>query len=296
MANNLFNRYIWLIDTIYRAGKITFEEINNRWLKNSISEGKKMPLRTFHNHRTAIEEMFDINIECDKSTYEYYIDNAEDMERGGVRMWLLSTFAVNNLVNESQKLRNRIQFEHVPSGQKFLASIIEAMRDGVTLAINYQSYWSDKQSNFEVEPYFVKIFKQRWYVIGKSDKVRIYALDRISSLETTPNKFTLPTTFDPETYFSDCYGIILDNEIKALTVKLKFTAEQVNYVKDLPLHHSQKEIETTNEYTIFEYFICPTFDFRQEILLHGDNVEVVSPLSFRNEIKQIVENLHKMYF
>lgn len=295
MAINLFNRYIWLVDTIYRSNKITFEALNEKWLKSSMSDGKRIPIRTFHNHRIAIEEMFDINIECDKSTYEYYIDNADDMARGGVRSWLLNTFAVNNLINESHKLKSRIQFENIPSGQQFLTTIIEAMRDGLRVKMTYQSYWSEKQGSFEVAPYFVKVFKQRWYVIGLSDNVRIYALDRIISLGETKNTYILPTNFDPEAYFYDCYGIIHDEKVEPELVKLKFNTSQSNYVRDLPLHHSQKEIETTKNYSIFEYFIKPTFDFKQEVLLHGENVEVVFPSVLREEITKVVSKMVRIY-
>jgi hypothetical protein len=138
---NLFNRYIWLVDTIYRAGKITFEEINRKWLRNDMSKGEDLPLRTFHNHRIAIEEMFDINIECDKyNGYSYFIENKDDLEKGGIRSWLLNTFAVNNLINESHHLKRRILFEEIPSGQRFLTTIIEAMRDELTLEVTYQGF------------------------------------------------------------------------------------------------------------------------------------------------------------
>ncbi|MFZ4726385.1 MAG: helix-turn-helix transcriptional regulator [Paludibacter sp.] len=294
MASNLFNRYIWLVDTIYRSGKITLDDINQKWVRNSMSEGTPIPNRTFHNHRIAIEEMFDISIGCNLSTYEYYIDNAEDMERGGVRSWLLNTFAVNNLINECHKLKGRIQFEHIPSGQQYLTSIIEAMRDCVKVEIRYEPYWADA-ATFEIEPYFVKIFKQRWYVIGRSDKIRIYALDRITSLNVTTHAFKMPESFDPESYFQDCYGIIYRGDLKAEKVRLRFDASQSNYIRALPLHHSQQEIETTDEYAVFEYFIKPTFDFKQEILLHGDAVEVLQPEWFRLELKLVAENVWKMY-
>lgn len=79
MASTLFHRYIWLADTIYRAGRITFAEINRRWMQNNMSEGKPIPLRTFHNHRQAIEEFFDINIACNQGTNEYYIENKAEL-------------------------------------------------------------------------------------------------------------------------------------------------------------------------------------------------------------------------
>ena len=66
MAKDLFNRYFLLVDTIYRANGITFEEINEKWTRSSMSDGADLPLKTFHNHRKAIEEMFDIDIACDK--------------------------------------------------------------------------------------------------------------------------------------------------------------------------------------------------------------------------------------
>lgn len=295
MANNLFNRYIWLVDTIHRSGSITLAEINRKWERHPMSDGKQIPIRTFHNHREVIEELFDINIECNKSTYEYYIDNAEDMEKGGVRKWLLNTFAVNNLINESHKLKHRILFEDIPSGQQYLTTIIEAMRDGLKLKMAYQSYWSNTLGTFELEPYFVKVFKHRWYIIAKSDKLRIYALDRIKSLSSSNDTFNMPEKFDPEVYFADCYGVIHGTEEKTQLIKLKVTTGQANYLRALPLHHSQIETEKTDDYSVFEYFIKPTFDFQQEILSLGDCVEVIAPECFRKAIKDLVGNMIQVY-
>jgi hypothetical protein len=296
MAKDLFNRYIWLVDTIYsRPEGLTFEEINEKWERSSNSEGNPIPLRTFHNHRVAIEELLEINIECNKSTYKYTIDNAEDLEKGGVRRWLLNTFAVNNMINESHKLKQRILFEDIPSGQQFLTPIIEAMRDGVMLEMTYHSYWRDNAYTFTFEPYFVKVFKQRWYVIGKSDNVRIYALDRIQKLETLTTKYKMPNDPFPEEYFYNCFGIIHDEDVYPEEIKLKITSSQANYLRALPLHHSQKEIETSEDYSIFTYYIKPTFDFRQEILSLGEDAEVLSPAAFREEIGKVILKMGGYY-
>lgn len=296
MASNLFNRYIWLVDIIYRKPEgLTFEEINEKWERSSNSEGNPIPLRTFHNHRAAIEELFEINIECNKSTYKYTIVNAEDLEKGGVRRWLLNTFAVNNLINESHKLKQQILFEDIPSGQQFLTPIIEAMRDGVMLEMTYHSYWRDNAYTFTFEPYFVKVFKQRWYVIGKSDNVRIYALDRIQKLETLTTKYKMPNDPYPEEYFYNCFGIIHDEDVYPEEIKLKITSSQANYLRALPLHHSQKEIKTSEDYTIFTYYIKPTFDFRQEILSLGEDAEVLSPATFREEIGKVILKMSRYY-
>jgi len=298
MAANLFNRYIWLVDLIYRFGKISFEEINRKWVLNSMSDGNPIPLRTFHNHRSAIEKLFDLNIECDKQSYYYYIENADDIKTTGVRTWLLNTFAVNNLINETQKIKHRILFENIPSGQHFLASVIEAMRDNLTIEITYQSYWKDEPKTFEIEPYLVKIFKQRWYVIGRStydDRIRIYALDRIQFMITTKAQFDLPEDFNPEDYFINCFGIIADETVTAQKVIIKVWGSKVKYLRSLPLHQSQQEIESTEDYSIFQYFIRPTYDFRQELLSHGSEIEVLAPDKLREELRNIVDQLKNLY-
>lgn len=289
MAKDLFNRYIWLVDTIYRADGITFEEINEKWLRNSMSEGLDLPLKTFHNHRKAIEDMFDINIVCDKrGGYKYYIENADDMEKGGVRTWLLNTFAVNNLINESHHLKRRIVFEQIPSGQNFLTPVIEAMRDGMSIEIKYKSFWRQDEYTTEVEPYFVKVFKQRWYLIARNkikDAIRIYALDRIHVLTQTGNAFVMPKDFSPEEYFYNSFGIISQDNCPPEIVELKVYGTQKEYFRTLPLHHSQEEVENADGYSIFRYYLSPTYDFIQEILSHGCELEVLSPQHLRDEVR-----------
>lgn len=299
-TSNLFNRYVWLVDIIYRRGKITFEEINEYWQRSLLNlDGEDLPLRTFHNHRQAIEQMFDINIECDKRNgYKYYIENTDDMEHGGVRSWLLNTFAVNNLINESHKLKQRILFERIPSGQMHLTSIIEAMRDSLSIEMTYQSFWRDAPNTFEIHPYCIKVFKQRWYVIGCSpykESILIYALDRVKYIHINENKFQLPKDFDGEAFFMDCFGIVAGDGHKTENVLIKVYKIQDSYIRALPLHQSQKEVESTSDYTIFSYHIKPSFDFRQELLSHGSEVEVLSPKWFRNEIAEIISAQYAVY-
>lgn len=298
--SNLFNRYVWLVDLIYRSGKISLDEINEHWLRSTLNlNGEEIPLRTFHNHRAAIEQMFDINIECERrGGYSYFIENTDDMERGGVRSWLLNTFAVNNLINESHKFKHRILFEKIPSGQKFLTPILEAMKENAVIEIGYHNFWSDSPATFPLHPYCVKVFKQRWYVVGfspYSEDVRIYALDRIESVTLIEEKFKFPEDFDGEAFFYDCYGIIAADGKKAENVLLKVYTKQDKYIRALPLHHSQKEEKTTAKYTVFSYYIRPSFDFRQEILSHGTQVEVLKPKWFRDEIAEIVREQYATY-
>jgi len=299
-TSRLFNRYVWLVEIVYRYGRISFEDINKLWRKSPLNENEEdMPLRTFHDHRAAIEEMFDVNIDCDKSNgYKYYIDNSDDLRKDDIREWMLNSFTVNNLMNENRKLRPRILLGQVPSGQPYLTQIIEAMRDEQRLEITYQRFQCDEQYCFEIEPYCVKIFRQRWYVVARSpsiDAVRIYSFDRIKSLRTAEQSFKIPESFHPDAFFEHAFGIYVDEKNNPCTVQLRVFGDRRKYLQTLPLHHSQEETEINENDSVFSYFLCPSSDFKQEILSYGAEMEVLSPDWFRREVKESVKNMNNLY-
>lgn len=300
MAKNLINKYVWLVETIYKAKRITFEELNEKWLENDLSEGVELALRTFHKWRIAVEEMFGLVIECERrGGYHYHIANADELKSDCVRNWLMSTLSVSNLLIDNQHMKDRILLEDIPSGHEFLTDIIEAMKGGYSLNMTYQSYWREKSNTFVVEPYCVKLFRQRWYMVARSpylDRSLVYSLDRILELETDKKKrFKLPRTFDASVYFDGCFGVIAGDGTNVENVKLKVSVGQANYLRSLPLHHSQQEILQTEEYSIFELRIRPTFDFYQEILRNGEDVEILEPEWLRKEIAGIIEKMWNKY-
>ena len=294
----MLSRYIWLIDTIYSAGHITREEINRRWCRSLLSEGEmEIPERTFHRYRDAIAELFQIDIAFSKSR-GYYIENTTDFQRNDLRKWLISTFAVNNLINEGMHLRKHIAFEAMPSGLQYLTTILEAIRERVRLRVTHQGFNKEHATTFTIAPYGLKVFKQRWYVLAASEypdgRLLVYSLDRFSAMERTEEKYEIPEDFDVEEYFRSSYGVSsLGRE--AELVRLRVDAWQANYFRSLPLHHSQQEVEQSDEYSIFEYFLAPTHEFIREILSNGPAVEVLHPQSLRDEIMDKVENMRKRY-
>lgn len=294
----LFNRYIWLIDLIYSAGYITREEIDRRWSRASLNfdHESMIPERTFHRYKDAIQEMFQIDIRYNKSR-GYYIENTEDIQRDELRQWLIGTFAVENLIGESSELRRRILLEDIPSGQRHLTPIIEAMRDGVKIRIMYQSFHSAEPSTFILAPYCVRVFRQRWYVLGTSEKgkeLRLYGLDRILNTERTTTPFVLPPNFDAEAFFANGYGVTVD-ERKPEIVRISVDAYQANYLRSLPIHPSQEETERNNDYSVFQFFIVPTYEFIKELLSYGGTLEVLSPKWLRKEMKQEARTMNEIY-
>lgn len=299
MSKNQINKYVWLVETLYHAKKITLKEINRRWLDTDLSEGLEIPRRTFHTWKNAVEDMFGLVIMCDKSDGDrYYIENREVLEDDGLQRWLLSTMSVNNTLLENKSLSDRILLESIPSGQDFLATVMEAMKKNRLLEITYKGFWSESEHTFPVAPYCVKLFRQRWYMVGNSvyeDKIRIYSLDRVQEARLSEETFKYPKKFSPENYFKGCFGIIRDEDCPIETVKLKVSADQANYMRSLPMHPSQKELVHTGEYSIFSVEVRPTFDFQQELLWNGDALEVLEPLWLRKEMVGMVKRMWNNY-
>ena len=298
MAKNFFNRYVWLIDLINRHGYISFPEINRAWCFSKLNKGGgNLSERTFFNHKDAIFDTFGIDIQCDR-TLGYHIVNSGDLGSDGLRNWLLQSISLNNILNESSDMRDRILFEPIPSSQKYLTEIISAMRDGKMIGLTYQRFGRPEPCSIIVAPYCVKMFRQRWYMLAKSeeyDRPSIYALDRIQGMEEMEESFKLPKKFNAEEFFRNYFGVIIGDDYEVEDVKLKVKADQVMYYRTLPLHRSQQEIETTDEYSVFRYHIAPTYDFWQEILSKGDTVEVLEPAGFREWMAATAANLNKIY-
>ena len=282
MAKDLFSRYIWLIDTIKRYGRITRDELNALWIKSPYSNGEPLPRRTFYNYRMAIEEIFKISIECNASTFEYYIDD-EDAHNESVTNWLLNSAAINDVLSDCREFSDRIFLENVPSAREHLPKVIDAIKQYNPISFTYRPYTRISATpDVIVEPYFLKIFKQRWYVTGrnvKEDSIKTYALDRMSDVSILTSKYQIPEWFDAETYFRDSFGIMFtQGEVK--NVVIKADVRQAKYLRALPLHHSQHET-IHDEYSIFYYKLRITPDFVEELLSHGPSLTVLNPPELR---------------
>ena len=297
MAKQQFNKLIWLVDTIFRNGPVTFAEIIRRWRAGDGSR-VDIPLRTFHNHRQAIEEMFDINIECDKRDNTYYIADAEGMLGDKLKMWLLNSFSLNNVLQENVDMKNRIVFEEVPSGIQFMDTIINAMRSGNVLVMEYQAYNWEQSKSVLLEPYFLKLFRHRWYLVGVNREYkafRSYSLDRVREISLSEDTFSFPRKFTPQDHFRNSFGIIRDESLLPQRTVLRATISQAPYLRNLPLHSSQKEIAVTENYVDFELYISHTYDFVQELLSKGAALEVLEPRSLRDTIKDEIRNMQTLY-
>lgn len=297
----LFQEYIWLVSTLHRFGRLTLEEINQRWLDTEISEGLPIARSTFNRHRDAILDMFGIIIDCDKKDgFRYFIDNDYVLEEDSIQNWMFSTLSVNSVLSESKGVSDRILLEQIPSDGDNLHKLIEAMKRGVRVMINYRRYGTEvSKSSMKLEPFFVKLFNKRWYVIVKfpepTGNLFTLALDRIISLELTEEKYVYDKGLSPTSWFKDCYGIVRDPDVPVQRVVIRAFGKEAFYLQDLPLHPSQKAVAVTDEYTDFELSISPTADFYSPLLARGAAIKVLEPDTVVNAIKALHQAALELY-
>lgn len=295
---DLFKAYIWLLNTIHQAGTISFADINEKWLRTEMSGGVEISRTTFNRHKDAIEDIFGIIIDCDKKDgFKYYIANKSVLHEDTIQNWMLSSLTVHTAVQEGISLQKRILLENVPSGYKHLQPILEAMKANLCICFTYQKYNDAELKTYsEAEPYCLKLYKQRWYMLTKvKQQFRTFSLDRIKHLEILVKSFQLDKDFDAEEFFHNYFGVFRDESTPPQEVVIRASKAERPYLRDLPLHHSQKEIATTDAYSDFSYFISPTDDFIGEILRKKDRLSVISPIELREKVLKNIKEMEKNY-
>lgn len=287
-----------LIIKMLRKHPATFEEITDYLsLESELQEyNYTISKRTFQRDLEDIRSLYNIYIQYDFSRKVYYLefdDQSDITER------VLEAFDTFNALNLSDRLSNSIHFEkRRPQGTENIYGLLHAIKLQVQIKFSYKKFWEDEMTQRNVEPYALKEFKNRWYVLAndmKDKQVKSFALDRLSDLEITKRKFQMPNNFNVNEHYKYCFGIISPNDNPLEEVILSFTEEQGKYIKTLPLHHTQEIlIDTKKEFRIkLQLYI--THDFKMELLSYGDQVKVIAPKSLAEDIKKVFRDALKKY-
>ena len=298
MASNVINRYVWLLNTLLQHKELSLKEISALWQNSGLGDNKPLPRRTFQMHREAVESLFNINIVYETTSNVYRIEDADRFKCSRACRWLLESFSVANLIQAGANMEERILFEEVPGGVEHLETVVKAMQQSRILCIGYRQFGKEPKT-FYFRPYAMKIYNRRWYVVGRaSEGARIIniALDRTLSMEMTDEVFVLPDDFDAKNYYACSVGVYVNENDAPQIVKLRVSDIQREYLRTLPLHHSQEEeMATSNEYSVFRYFLCITPELITQILAMGENVEVLEPRELRARVKERAVQIANLY-
>lgn len=298
MVTELLQKYIWLVQTFIRAGEngLSLSEIEDRWEERFDSSYSR---RTFNNHREAVEEVFGIRIECNRSTNRYYVGYSQEVADENAEMaWLINTFTVNNILSlGKERLSGRVSVEDIPSGHTHLTSIMEAMTEGCEIVVDYKKYSAAEAETLHLRPYAVKEYAKRWYMIAyciERQGLRVYGMDRINRLETSEKKFKMPKNFDVDELFSTSFGIYLP-ENKARTITFRTSETEARFLRDLPLHRSQQETGRDDDHVTFSIFVCPDRNLTMEFCKYGSRIEVLSPADVREDVAEELRKAAEKY-
>lgn len=289
MVTELINKYVWLIRTISKAGMsgLSLEDIQSKWENRW---GTSYARRSFCNHRDAIEDVFGIKIECDRSRNRYFIRYSDDVEdQADGTAWLVNTFTVNSLLELGrERLSGRVSVENIPSGQKYLTDLMAAMLDNSQVRIEYRKYSSDLSEQLTVCPYALKEDMKRWYLVGYSlerDALRVYSLDRIVELKVLETKFRLPRNFDIDELFRDSYGVYLSENEDPQSIVLECDTEQARFLDGLPLHRSQRITWLASKARV-AIRVVPNPRLIMDLCALGPRIKVLSPDSVRDAVRE----------
>ena len=305
----LFKEYIWLVNTICKAGDdgITFAEINEKWLETELSEGVELARSTFNRHKDAIEDIFGLIIDCNRlNGYRYFISNEEVLGEDSIQNWMLNTLTVNNIIGEALTLQDRILLQPAPVEGDYLKMVIEAMKKNVKLAVDYRKYGDDEPRHLTFEPYCIKLFKQRWYILGHfhrnaiADRPEVgyfgvFSFDRILNMSLTDDKFQMDPSFNAQAYFEECFGVLANDDTVAQRIVIRVFGDERFYVRDLPIHKSQRVIRQGEDYTDFELFMRPTIDLSTHFVSRSFLIKVLEPQWLADEIHHMHMQAVLMY-
>jgi len=304
---NATERQLWLMRTLRRYRQLTLAEIANKYYAKN---GEKYSRSSFKRDIKAIWDVYNVNIACEQQReYSYYfLTNPDELEEGSPMAECVDRQAeylrIKSIIQEQKELGdtdfgNRIQFEYSSSGGDLLTKVLKAMKESVVISFSYQSYWEDEKYQITFQPYFIKEARRRWYVIGlniQTNEIDSFCLERMSDMNFSSTHFTVPDGFNYKTYFDDSYGVLIEEGIKKQEVIIKVWGEQVKYLRSLPLHHSQTEIKKRKDYSVFQFQLKPTYDFKMEVLSHGSSWEVLKPDWFRKDVASGFRMGYRLYY
>ena len=248
--------------------------------------------RTIDRDLAEIRTVFGIEIKWDAGRRGYYIDQEESWDYEGM-LRLLEVCVTGDLlmktIGEGKEALRYVLFDSSGEfkGIELMGPLLQAVKLHRCIAFDYAKFHGGTTEGLTMEPYALKEYQGRWYVVGTirgSEKVYIFGLDRIEKLEVLVNPFVPDNKIDPAREFDEIIGVTRLEEEPEVVI-LSFTPLQGNYVKTFPWHRSQEILADDEKELRIRICVIPNFELTQQILMHGNSVEVIEPQWLREEIR-----------
>lgn len=273
----------------------SFEELHDYLIQQQsyTDDNYDISLRTFQRDVRDIYSIYGVEIKYNKSTGRYEVlDEEEPLTHDR----LFESFEILTALNASQHIGNKILLQRKANqGTEHLHGLLYALQNDVLVSFTHQSYWKDAPTRRFVQPLVIKEAHHRWYLVCldvEKEELRNFGLDRIRDLEITTRKAGLPAP-DFSRYYQHAVGV--ETYKPAERVVLECTPYQAQYLKSLPIHHSQRLVEETPEYCRFELFVHPTNEFEMEVFQYNASLVVLEPQWLREKMADTVRRMMEGY-
>ena len=292
---------LYLINLLERKGALTLKEINECYRYSSLYEGDEIQPRTFLRYKDFIDETFPCYIEFNQRSgkYELHRHKALYGEDDSLYDYLLSAYHIEGMTELALKHRDKMVLTEAPTGVENVQIILEAIDRKKGIECEYYSFNRKTVKHQLLIPYFLKTWEKRWYLAAEPDNhhrgISIFALERMANIRLTEQKMLPSNKITAEEYFKGSFGVNHSDDQKPENIRIKVYGAQVEYVRALPIHESQKEVETTDEWSIFEYSLVPCYNFYQQLLWHREKLEVMEPQHVRNELMKTIKSMLAKY-
>jgi predicted DNA-binding transcriptional regulator YafY len=290
-------RYLLIIKKLRSSRVATFIEINE-FIKQEfeiLDSPRDISLRTFQRDLNEIRSIFNIDIHCNNFN-QYFI---EEDELSGFNNRMMEAFDIINSLNIGKQLIPYILLEKRCSlGTEYIFDLLQAIRTSQMVLMDYQKYSEDTSSERMVEPYALKEFKGRWYLLSKDKKddfVKTFSLDRIKRVKILKKKFVFPSDLNPSDYFHNCFGIITSEDEYPVEIVLSFDPLRGKYIKSYPLHESQKIIVDNDKELRISLKVYETLDLKTELLSYGSYLRVIKPQSLVYTMAEEIFAMNQIY-
>ena len=287
---------LYIINLLQRKGPLSLEEINYHFSFSTLYDGE-IPPRTFVRYKEFIYENFPCQVEYDRKLGKYRL--VQEGEEDSLYEYLLSAYHIQGLSELALKHHDKVHLNEAPTGIEHVQLVLEAIDRKMGIECDYSSFSNRTVKHLTIIPYFLKTWEQRWYLVAEPDNPHhgqtVFALERMDNLKLTDRQMLPHSDITAQEYFDGSFGVNHADGQKPETVRIKVYGTQVDYVRALPIHESQHELETTDDWTVFEYRVVPCYNFYQQLLWHREKLEVLAPAHVRDEMKGIVSRLSELY-
>lgn len=180
------------------------------------------------------------------------------------------------------------------TGLDWFQDLFDAIINKTVLRVTYTTF-TEITYEWIIHPYYIKEYNNRWFLFGLNEEnMALYniPLDRIEDVQQV-NKEYISSETNIEKHLENVIGVsVYPADIE--NIRLKFSKHRFPYVMTKAMHHSQKIVDLDNR--IVEINVIPNNELDALVLSFGKDVEVISPMNYREKIQCIIKESFEKYF